>query len=140
MCKSLVNKLQLCQNHAARIVSLRRQFDHITPVMMALHWLLVHERIQSKILLPTYKALHGLAPPYIKDLVVPYVPPRPLRSGDQHLLETPTHRLQTFGYRSFALAAPTLWNPLPLAVKSSPSLDIFKTRLKTHLFVQAYSM
>ena len=40
--------------------------------------------------------------------------------------------------RSFAAAAPMLWNDLPLNVKRSPSLDIFKSGTKTHLFQLAY--
>ena len=40
--------------------------------------------------------------------------------------------------RSFAAAAPMLWNDLPLNIKRSPSLDIFKSHTKTHLFQLAY--
>ena len=35
----LVSQLQRCQNNAARTVSLRRNYDHITPVLKDLHWL-----------------------------------------------------------------------------------------------------
>ena len=35
-----------------------------------------------------------------------------------------------------AKAAPVLWNDLPLHVRAVTSLDAFKTKLKTHLFVQ----
>ena len=34
----------------------------------------------------------------------------------------------------FAAAAPVLWNDLPLHIKQSPSVDIFKSRIKTRLF------
>ena len=34
--------LQQIQNKAARLVTRTRQCDHITPVLRALHWLLVH--------------------------------------------------------------------------------------------------
>ena len=49
-------------------------------------------------------------------------------------------RLEYFGKRSFAAAAPTLWNNLPLNIKQAPSVDIFKSRVKTHLFQLAYFM
>ena len=32
------------------------------------------------------------------------------------------------------------WNSLPLEVKSSPSLNIFKSKLKTHLFKCAFNL
>lgn len=48
-----------------------RKREHITPVLQSLHWLLVKFRIDFKILLFVYKALSGLAPQYISDLIVP---------------------------------------------------------------------
>ena len=145
-CKSLlygakqshIDRLQCCQNNAARIISKRRKYDHISPVLRELHWLPVEHRISYKILLLTYKALNGHAPQYLSALISKYVPPRPLRSEDQYLLTSPRWLLETFGKRAFSKAAPTLWNPLPLSVKQAPSIDSFKTRLKTYLFNKAF--
>ena len=41
-----LDKLQRLQNTAARIVSLTKKFDHITPVLKSLHWLPVKLRIK----------------------------------------------------------------------------------------------
>ena len=50
------------------IVTLTKKFDHITPVLIQLHWLPVHFRILFKIFnLLVYKALNGMAPLYIMD-------------------------------------------------------------------------
>ena len=40
----------------------------------------------------------------------------------------------------FAAAAATLWHNLPLNTKQYPSVDIFKSHIKTHLFQLAYFM
>ena len=40
-----ISQLQLCQNNATRVLSLRRKFDHITPILKDLHWLPVEQRI-----------------------------------------------------------------------------------------------
>ena len=136
--KDLMSQLQKRQNHAARVITQWRKYDHITPVLVDLHWLPVKQRIDSKILLLTYKALNGLAPAYIRELLTPYIPARTLRSMDNNLLEPPKCRLEYFGKRSFAAAAPVLWNDLPLHIKQSPSVDIFKSRIKTRLFQLAY--
>ena len=58
-------KLQRLQNSAARIVSRTRKYEHITPVLIKLHWLPIKFRIQFKVLLLVYKALNGLAPKYL---------------------------------------------------------------------------
>ena len=39
-------------------------------------------------------------------------------------------RLKTYGERAFAVAAPRLWNSIPLELRSSSSIDIFKRHLK----------
>ena len=40
--------------------------------LIGLHWLPVDKRIEYKLLLYTYKALHDLVPGYLCELVVPY--------------------------------------------------------------------
>ena len=39
---------------------------------------------------------------------------------------TSTAHLKTYGERAFAVMAPRLWNPLPLEMTSSDSIDIKK--------------
>lgn len=65
----MIGSLQSVQNTAARIVTLTKKFDHITPVLIQLHWLPVHFRILFKVLLLVYKALNGMAPLYITELL-----------------------------------------------------------------------
>jgi hypothetical protein len=58
--------LQSVLNAAARLVSQRRKFDHITDVMRDdLHWLPIYQRVQFKLLTFTmsYKCIHGLMCP-----------------------------------------------------------------------------
>ena len=64
-----IAKLQRIQNSAARLVYYIPRFEHITPVLYRLLWLPVSFRIEYKVLILTYKAIHGHAPPYISDLI-----------------------------------------------------------------------
>ena len=83
--KYLVCRLQRVQNTAARIVTLTRKYDSITPIMIKLHQLPVHSRIIFKLLLLIYKALNGKAPSYISSLLSARSCSRSLRSSGQEL-------------------------------------------------------
>ena len=138
--QSLVRRLQLVQNSAARLLTGTKKRDHITPVLASLHWLPVKFRIDFKILLIAFKSINGLAPPYLTELVQRHNPARALRSADLSLLTpTTTAQLKTRGDRAFALAAPRLWNELPLLVRSAQSIQVFKSLLKTHFFNLAFN-
>ena len=132
--------LQRMQNIAARIVTRCDRRDHITPVLKSLHWLPVKYRIDFKILLFAYKCLNNLAPSYLIELVTSYHQERysTRRNTQQCLNKPPLFKLKSYGERSFTFAAPTEWNKLPLEIKIAPSLQNFKTQLKTHLFKQHF--
>jgi len=134
----MIDKLQRIQNAAARIVAQVKMCDHITPLLIDLHWLPISKRIVYKILLITFKALHGKAPQYIRDLLEPLNHSRSLRSNNQLLLKCPKTNMVKYGDRCYCKAAPTLWNSLPLNVRSCVTVDTFKSKLKTVLFNEAY--
>ena len=136
---SSIARLQLVKNAAARLLTGTRKYEHISPVLASLHWLPVDFRVHFKILLFAFKALHGLAPSYLSELLHPYTPSRSLRSADQLLLIEPRARLKSRGERAFSVAAPKLWNDLPLHIRQASSLSLFKSHLKTHLFSLAFN-
>ncbi len=57
--KKVLERLQTVQNAAARLLTHTRKRAHITSVLASLHWLLVPFRIHFKILVLTFRALHG---------------------------------------------------------------------------------
>ena len=83
----LIDKLQLIQNQAAKLILKKKKFDSVTPLLKTLHWLPVKYRLDYKILLLTYKCLNQQAPIYLSSLLKPYNPTRSLRSSHQFLLE-----------------------------------------------------
>ena len=137
--KNLIDKLQAVQNAAARLISLTRKHDHITPVLIDLHWLPVAHRIKFKLLLLTFKALNGLTPIYIQELITTYKPPRTLRSSSHLVLATKSYNLKSYGLRSFSVSAPLLWNSLPSSIRDASDITLFKTLLKTYLFKLAFN-
>ena len=63
------DKLQRVQNAAARLIFQESKYCHVRPLLYNLHWLPVKFRIDFKILLLTYKAINGLAPFYLQELI-----------------------------------------------------------------------
>ena len=128
-------KLQRIQNAAARLISNSDRFCHITPVLRDLHWLPIKLRMQYKILLITFKALHNLTPSYVKELITLKRSTKyTLRSDNSLLLSVPaTRSFKTLGDRTFSYSSPYFWKRLPNYIRNLKSLQP-KSHLKTHLF------
>ena len=137
-----IAKLQRVQNSAARLVYMVPKFVHISPFLKELHWLPVKYRIEFKILILTFQAIHGLAPEYLCDLIqIRELSNYNLRRSNEILLTVPSHESpNSIGDRAFKFAAPKLWNRLSKEIRHLDSLDNFKKQLKTYLFRLAYDI
>ena len=93
----VLHKLQIIQNSAARLVTGTHGRDHITPVLFKLHWLPVRYRIEFKLLVLVYQAVHH----HLTSLVTPYAPTRSLRSAANRSLTIPRYNLERYGRRPF---------------------------------------
>ena len=134
---AMLNRLQGVQNAAARLLTGTKKYDHITPILTELHWLPIKYRIEFKILLLTFKAVHGLAPGYVTSLIEQRrLRPGLRSSGTGITLHVPITHLRGYGDRAFSSIAPRLWNSLPSSLREIDSIDLFKSSLKTHLFQQ----
>ena len=129
-----ITRLQRIQNSLARVVlPFIKRHNHITPALRKLHWLPIKQRITFKIAILTFKTLHHGQPTYLFDLLTRHNPVRSLRSSSQSLLTVPIIKSE-IGRRSFTFSAPTVWNSLPLSLRTATSLSSFRSSLKTHLF------
>ena len=71
-----------------------------------------------------FKAIHGLAPKYLCDLLTFQSSLHNLRSSGSILLSMPAVRLKTtLGDRAFMVAAPTLWNSLPKELRAITNVN-----------------
>ena len=87
----------------------------------------------------TYKAIHGIAPYYIQELVKIRTPPRSLRSNLKiNQLVEPRYKSDRSGGRAFSNVAPRIWNALPSHIRAENSFDSFKKLVKTHYFSLVY--
>ena len=124
--KTVLNKLQMVQNAAARLISLRRKRESVSDVLHNLHWLRVEARIVFKLLLLVYKCLHDMAPDCLVELIT-------VRNSIRSILYL-KHYQSSYARRSFSYMAPRLWNNLPDHIRLCTTLTTFKSKVKYLLF------
>ena len=105
-----------------------------TYIQREIHWLPVSKRCQYKLLVLTYKTLHGTTPAYICEMVNWYHPTRPLRSSAFPSLVPNKHKTIKIGRRLCDTATAVLWNNSPIDLRCEQSLQTFEKHLKTYLF------
>ena len=112
--------------------------DTASESLLALHWLPICSRINHRILTLVHTCIMGSALEYLQNLLVVHRPSRPgLRLAlDTNLLVVPFVRCKTFAEHSFSIQGPKMWNSLPEVLRGEADTDVFKSKLKTHLFYQ----
>ena len=128
---TLLDKLQLIHNAAAKIILRGKKRDHVTPLLKELHWLPLSQRRFFKLLLLVFKSLHGIGPNYLREHLTLKTSKYDLRYDE---LKVPHTTYKRYGDRAFSVAGPRYWNTLPSDVQLCTTVPAFKTALKTHLF------
>jgi len=101
---NLLNRLQAVINAAARLICSARKSEHITPILMDLHWLRIQERIQYKLCVLMFKCKH------LRISLNSYNRSRSWESRQRHRCSSssafvvPATRRSTLGDRSFSAA------------------------------------
>lgn len=116
---------------AARFETGAHKFDHISPLLVKLHWLLISYRVV--LLLVVLKAF-GLSPWYLVKLLQYQNHSKTLRSNSLELFLQPKSKTKSYGERVLSTCGPRLWNSIPLDIHNSNSVCSLKKKFKTFLF------
>ena len=125
-------RLRRVQQALARVVTQQSSVSPLTSTerLKELHWLPVEWRIRLKLACLVHKILNTGHAPYLTELLQYHKPARSTRSSASHLLSVPRHNL-SFGARAFGVAAPKIWNSIPLHICQSQTYSSFTRHLKT---------
>ena len=130
--KSNLQKIQKLQNFAARIVlgNVRKR-DHISPHLKKLEWLRLENKYVLDICILTFKILNGSFRPWLYSITrVNEMNNRITRQeNDLYIPQTRT----VVGERQVLVRGPKLWNKLPVEIKNTASIAVFKKSLKKYL-------
>jgi len=126
---SELSKVKNIQKRAAIIILKRSNGNSAVSLFNELTWLSFDDRLNYHIGVMTYKIINGQTPKYMGNLIsMSQNTSYNLRSSTNHnlaILKCPkTNCLQnTFGYPSRMV-----WNGIPLNIKKSPSINVFKVQ------------
>jgi len=95
------------------------------------HYLHIKHRIDFTIANITFRTLHCSQPAYLRSSLHACHSTCSLRLSNTNRLSAPFVRTSS-GSRSFSVAAPKIWNSLPLSLRTCTSPDTFRRHLKTH--------
>ena len=140
--KQLMERLQSVQNAAARLIFNACRQDHIQPLLRILHWLRMPERVAFRLAVLVSVSL----PPWLCTRLPGFrssarVTPQCTSTTalfDYISAGRSTHGAFYHWRPHLSSAAVSVWNSLPESVRSSPSLQVFRSRLKTELFARSY--
>ena len=127
-------------NCAARLVCKAPKSEHVTPLLVDLHWLPVERGREYKNATICYNVITGTAPPSLSNLLELYTPSCTLHSSaDTHIFCIPNRQKTFQGQHTFSFIGPSIWKNLPFPVRHAQTLSAFISQLKTHLFSISYS-
>ena len=133
--------LQRILNKAARFIFDIKRRDHVSPYLFRLHMLPVKFRIKFKVCLIAFKVVQGMAPAYLMEKVEMFQPSHMtcLRLGQGRDFLMFKDDLQPHKDATWISEMVSEWNKIPLNIRCSTELDVFKKELKTYYFREAYA-
>ncbi len=131
--KTLSNRLQKLMNFAAKVVceGNYRKRDHVTPLMEKLQWLDIESRLALKEIIHVYKHINNLQG--TSSLSFNESNNAKIRQPRHPERLQSTYRRTTMGQQAVSISGPIRWNALPNSVKTSKSIQSFKSKAKKHL-------
>ena len=130
--KKNISRLQKVQDFACRIITGKRQFDHITPVLKELRWLPVTSFLKYTLKVLSFKCVKGLAPRYLchrfktRDCIHDH------NTRYKKNLKIPAYKSSS-GQCTFLCRIMSFWNSLPHEIRERDNPSIFKRHLKEFL-------
>ena len=133
-----IDKLQITQNIAAKVILNLPRFASATTAMFELYWLPIRQRIKYKLATIVFKCLstNYKAPNYLTDLLIQL--PKPKRNRRSSMNSSNKLVIPFVKKKTFAVTAPRIWNDLPDNLHEETNLETFKAKLKTYLFKEFY--
>ena len=130
--------LKIMMNKAVRFIYNVKPRSHITPYYKKAHFLPIKQRIKFKACLTAFKFFYNFSPKYLADEFEIFVPISNIILREESGRDRWMFKISTSENLSRTLNASIKieWNRLPLRLRKCDTIELFKSRLKTHLFCE----
>ena len=133
--KTLIMRINKMQKATARWILMSRFDSPSAPLFKQLRWLTFENRCKFHVAVLVYKGLNKLVPSYVSDLIN-------ITNNSNYNLRSVTNKniiylkpKTNFLKQSFSYSCIKTWNDLPVKIRNSKSLTIFKQSMKAYLFI-----
>ena len=127
-----LDRIQKVLNFAAKIAyGGARKYDHVTPIMKSLQWMDIENKIVFDICIFMFKVINQMLPEWLfRFPIVGDMQTRLTRQVNDLVVK----RTNTdIGARAICIKGPKVWNNIPLQIRNSSSVRVFKEKLKKHI-------
>jgi len=135
--KNILKKLTGLQKRSMRLITRSQYLTSCNPLFAKTGILKLTDMYNMHILLFVYKIKNNLLPVSCSQHLIPYV-----KKHRYEFRQVPIFQILKFKseirHKYVGIAGPRLWNSLPMSIKESESLVIFKTRI-FQFFLSCYS-
>ena len=135
-----INPVFLLQKRVIRAIAFENFTSHSTPIFSDLKILKLHDLFQLKLLTFVYESVHKISPTcfhnFFKSVALVHQYGTRQASKDDILLTQ--KNTNQYGLRSIHYHGSKCWNDISVEIKRSPSVNIFRQRLKAFLFENNY--
>jgi hypothetical protein len=132
---SVIMPLQRIQNRCARICTSNYDYNVSSSFLIKeLKWMDIKTRCKYFTGITMYKFVNGLLPPSLQNEFefVKHIHNYPTRSATSNNLSLPQPHTEKYK-RNLSFIGPSLWNALPIKLRNSASLELFKRDFKIFL-------
>ena len=132
-----LERVQKILNFAAKIAyGGARKYDHVTPILKDLQWMDIKNKISYDICMFMYKVMNNMLPDWLYRFpLVGDLQARPTRQSNQLAIKRTNTDL---GKRAISVRGPKEWNDIPVDIRNSTSIQLFKKNLKKHILSSCF--
>lgn len=132
MGETQLNKLQVIQNRAMRVILQCNRYTKIEHMLQALQFMSIKQRLYYNVCIFIFKIIHNMAPKYLRDRLEVIHNEDGRRTRQEGIIAIKFVRTRS-AQKSVCYEGVKLYNALPAEIRNCERIEVFKRMLKKHV-------